>query len=61
VCRSKHVEPSKNFGIINSVIKLHLVGISTESSQFILVSDVFPSSPQFVFDCFLIPNNTCYW
>jgi len=32
VCRSKHVEPLKNFGIINSITKLHLVGISTESS-----------------------------
>jgi hypothetical protein len=32
VCRSKHVEPSSiNFGIINSITKLHLVGISTES------------------------------
>jgi hypothetical protein len=30
--RSKHVEPLKNFGIINSITKLHLVGISTESS-----------------------------
>jgi hypothetical protein len=30
VCRSKHVEPSKNFGIINFITKLHLVGISTE-------------------------------
>jgi hypothetical protein len=30
VCRSKHVEPAINFGIINSIIKLHLVGISTE-------------------------------
>jgi hypothetical protein len=29
VCRSKHVEPLKNFGIINSITKLHLVGIST--------------------------------
>jgi hypothetical protein len=29
---SKHVEPSINFGIINSISKLHLVGISTESS-----------------------------
>jgi hypothetical protein len=28
--RSKHAEPSINFGIINSVTKLHLVGISTE-------------------------------
>jgi hypothetical protein len=26
VCRSKHVEPSLNFGIINSVMGLHLVG-----------------------------------
>jgi len=33
VCRSKHVEPSINFGIINSITKLHLVGISTESSS----------------------------
>jgi len=32
VCRSKHVEPSINFGIINSITKLHVVGISTESS-----------------------------
>ena len=32
VCHSKHVEPSINFGIINSITKLHLVGISTESS-----------------------------
>jgi hypothetical protein len=32
VCRSKHVEPSVNFGIINSITKLHLVGISTELS-----------------------------
>jgi hypothetical protein len=31
VCRSKHVEPLVNFGIINSITKLHLVGISTES------------------------------
>jgi len=30
VCRSKHVEPLKSFGIINSITKLHLVGISTE-------------------------------
>jgi len=29
--RSKHVEPSINFGIINSITKLYLVGISTES------------------------------
>jgi hypothetical protein len=29
VCRSKHVEPSINCGIINSVTKLHLVVIST--------------------------------
>jgi hypothetical protein len=33
VCRSKHVEPSINFGTINSITKLHLVGISTESSM----------------------------
>jgi hypothetical protein len=30
VCHSKHVQPSINFGIINSIAKLHLVGISTE-------------------------------
>jgi hypothetical protein len=28
--RLKHVEPSINFGVINSITKLHLVGISTE-------------------------------
>jgi len=32
VCPSKHVEPSVNYGIISSITKLHLVGISTESS-----------------------------
>ena len=32
VCLSKHVEPSINFGIINSITKLHLVGISTVST-----------------------------
>jgi hypothetical protein len=26
VCHSKHVEPSINFGIINSITRLHLVG-----------------------------------
>ena len=30
MCRSKHVEPSVNFGIVNSITKLHLVGISTK-------------------------------
>ena len=30
MCSSKHVEPSIKFGIINSVTKLNLVGISTE-------------------------------
>jgi hypothetical protein len=29
-CLSKHVEHSINFGIINCITKLHLVGISTE-------------------------------
>jgi hypothetical protein len=32
VCHSKHAEPSINFEIINSITKLHLVGISTGSS-----------------------------
>ena len=31
VCCSKHVENSIKFGIINSITKVHLVGISTES------------------------------
>jgi hypothetical protein len=31
VCRSKHGEPSINYGIINSITILHLVGISTEA------------------------------
>jgi hypothetical protein len=33
VGRSKHVAPSINFRIINCITKLHLVGISTESSK----------------------------
>jgi hypothetical protein len=28
VCRSKHAKPSKSFGIINSITRLHLVGYS---------------------------------
>jgi hypothetical protein len=31
VCRSKHVEPPINFEIINSITKLYLVDISTDS------------------------------
>jgi hypothetical protein len=31
MCRSKHVEHSINFGIINYITKLYLVGISTET------------------------------
>ena len=27
----------------------------------VYVGEVFPTSPQFVFGCFLIPNDTCYW
>jgi len=38
VCRSKHVEPSINFGIINSITKLHFVGIPTEKSNHIYFS-----------------------
>jgi len=30
-CRSKHVEPSINFGIINSITSLHLLVVSTDS------------------------------
>ena len=30
MCRWNHAEPSINFGIINSITKLHLVGVSTE-------------------------------
>ena len=37
MCRSKHVEPSVNFGIINSITKLHLVGISTYSPDILSV------------------------
>ena len=33
VCRSKHVEHSINFGLINSITKFHLVGISTETCR----------------------------
>ena len=35
MCRSKHVEPLKNFGIINFITKLHLVSISTEFITFL--------------------------
>ena len=35
MCRSKHVEPLKTFGIINSITKLHLVGISTDSREWL--------------------------
>jgi len=31
----KHVEPSINFGIINSITNLHLVGISAEDTKII--------------------------
>jgi hypothetical protein len=37
VCRLKHVEPLINFGVINSVTKLHLVGISTESFMELMI------------------------
>jgi hypothetical protein len=38
VCRSKHVKPSLNFGIMNSIRKLHLVGISAETVYYISVN-----------------------
>jgi hypothetical protein len=41
VCRSKHVEPSVNFGIINSITRLHLVGISTEPLDYFVLINVF--------------------
>ena len=31
MCRSKHVEPLKNFGIINYITRLHLAGIYTQN------------------------------
>jgi hypothetical protein len=34
VCRWKHVEALKNFGIINSITKLYLVGISTDETMY---------------------------
>jgi len=47
VRRSKHVEPSINFGIINSITRLHLVGYSTDwhwlSWQVSWFSSEFPS------------------
>jgi hypothetical protein len=39
VCSSKHVEHLKILGIINSITKLHFVGISTEELN-VLVIDV---------------------
>jgi hypothetical protein len=51
VCRSKHVEPSINFGIINSITKLHLIGISTEA-----VGDVLQQQYiLLVFNCTNLP------
>jgi len=44
VCRSKHVEPSINFGIINSITKLHLVGIFTEYTNSYFSSDTIAST-----------------
>jgi len=41
VCRSKHVEPSINSGIINSITKLHLVGISTKAVCICVLSNGF--------------------
>ena len=38
LCRSRHVDPLKNFGMINPVAKLHLVGVSAESCRLIYCS-----------------------
>jgi len=46
VCHSKHVEPLKNFVIVNSITKLHLVGISTECSW-----SVWPAGSDHLYDC----------
>ena len=35
MCGSKHVEPSINFGMTNSITKLHLVGVSIELYFFV--------------------------
>jgi hypothetical protein len=43
VCPSKHVEPSINFVIINSTTKLHLVGISIESCNFVCSGRMLPN------------------
>ena len=57
MCRSKHVEPSINFGIINSITKLHLVGISTESSTMHgSVNIKLPVILDFFFNIGNIPN-----
>ena len=49
MCRLKHVEPLKNFGIINSITKLHLVGISTEFSVFLGIKCVNTEYPEEIF------------
>jgi hypothetical protein len=41
VCRSKHAEPSVNFGKINSITKLHLVGISITKLHLVGISTEF--------------------
>ena len=45
--------PSLQFVLVNAIL-------FPLSPQFMLVNDVFPTSPQFVFDWFFIPNDTCY-
>jgi len=41
VCRSKHVEPSINFGIINSITRLHLVGCFYWFMKCYYLGDIF--------------------
>jgi hypothetical protein len=41
LCRSKHVEPSTNFGIINSITRLHLVSCFYWFMKYYYLGDIF--------------------
>ena len=55
VCRSKHVEPSINFWIINSITRLHLVGYFYWSSHIYPTSETpyFPDLASLISDIIL--------
>jgi hypothetical protein len=65
VCRSKHVEPSINVGIINSITRLHLVGYFywfTLICIYVYNERETEHSHTFTFNvlCFQRANNACF-